>query len=188
MTTFEDIQFDTCYSHPTFRFLLLKNELSNQIGPSPVIVAPNASLMTFIQVFNELIQCQQFINNAKQKLITLFISNEKIIDWNNQINIIDNNIDKIYIYCDTYFDYLKMKRWKGCYQYKIQGVYRQDQVDLNLIKLGIDYIYSIMGEYQDDRGLRRKFCTDARKLTQALMDYFQKQMDDLDESPSEESQ
>ncbi|CAF0884195.1 unnamed protein product [Rotaria sordida] len=182
MTTIHDIIFDENYSHATHRFLLLDDHSTNRIGPLPVIPLSNALLMTFIHVFRNLIQCQRYISDDNRKMITLFISNRNIIDWNNQFDENDNNIDNIHLFCDTYFDYIKMKRWDGCYRRKIQGIHLPDEVDYTLLKLGVDYIHSILPGFREDRGLCRKFCADARQLIGALDKYFQDQMDNLDDS------
>jgi hypothetical protein len=186
MTTVEDIRFDGDYLQAAFRFLFLNNETLNQIGATPVMMLPHALLMTFIQVFRNLIECQQFISSHGRKMMTLLISNEKIIDWDRQIDVIDYNIDKIYVLCDTYFDYLKMKQWRGCYQNKIQDVYQHDDIDYNLLRLGIDYLHSIKKEFHSDRGVLRKICTDGNRLAEALAEYFQNQMDDIDETGTDQ--
>ncbi|CAF1213659.1 unnamed protein product [Rotaria sp. Silwood1] len=185
MKTIDDIVFDANYSHATDQFLLLYDHNTNRIGPSPVVELSNALLMTFVHVFRNFIRCQQYVRDNNQKLITLFISNRNIIDWNNQFDENDHNIDKIHIFCDTYFDYIKMKRWDGCYKTKIRDVCLPDDIDIKLMKLGVDYIHSILPEFKQDRGLYNKFCADARRLLGAIDKFFQIQMDNLDESCSE---
>ncbi|CAF4269767.1 unnamed protein product, partial [Rotaria sordida] len=115
-------------------------------------------------------------------MTTLFISNRNIIDWDNRFDENDNNIDNIHIFCDTYYDYIKMKRWDGCCKRKIQGVHLSEEVDYTLLKLGVNYIHSILPHFRGDPGLCRKFCADARQLIGALDKYFANQMDKLDGS------
>ncbi|CAF2883735.1 unnamed protein product [Rotaria sp. Silwood2] len=182
MKTIDDIVFDENYSHATFRFLVLDDLKINRVGPLPVIELPNALLMTFTHVFRNLIQCQQYIRDDNRKIITLFISNRNIIDWHNRFDETDNNIDKIHIFCDTYYDYIQMKQWNGCYKNKIQDVYLPNEVDYKLVKLGVDYIRAILPDFKEDRGLHRKFCTDARRLLAALDQYFEDQVNNQDES------
>lgn len=191
MSTFNDIQYDTDYSQATFQFLLLYNQYLNPSGPSPVLVLPYASLMTFINVFQNLNRCQQHINNNNnnQKLITLAISDEQIIEWdNNNIRVSDNNIDKVHIFCENYADFLAMKKWDGCYRNKVQDVYLPDTLEFNLLKLGVDYIHKIMPGFRQDRSKYRKFNADANRLLDAMKDYFQEKVDSLDDELGEECQ
>ncbi|CAF3397600.1 unnamed protein product [Rotaria socialis] len=181
MRTIDDINFDRNYLHPTIRFLLLDDLTTNRVGPTPVIPLPNALLMTFVNVYNNLMQCQLYIRNENRKMIKLCISNRNIMDWDNLNNEMHSNVNEVYIFCDTFYDYTLMQRWNGCYQDKIRGVYLPDQVDHKLLKLGIDYIYSILPEFQEDRGLSRIFRADARRLLDALREYFQDQMDENDD-------
>jgi hypothetical protein len=188
MGTIEDIEFDTNYSHATFRFLLLNNQYLNHIGPSPVIVLSHTSLMTFIHVFHDLILCQQHINSDNRKIITLVISNEKIVDWDNNINVTDYNIEKVYIFCEKYSNYIAMKKWDGCYKDKIQDVYLPHEFEYNLLRLGVDYIHKIMPEFRQDRGLCRKLATHAQNLLTTMNNYFQDQIDSLDDPEGEQNQ
>jgi hypothetical protein len=181
MGTIDDIIFDNNYSHAIFRFLLLNDQILNQIGPSPVIVLRHAPLMVFIHVFHDLIQCQQYINNENRKMISLVISEKQIIDWNEEIKAINHNIDKIYIFCSAFSNYSAMKKWHGCYRNKIQDVYLPDTFEYNLLRLGVDYIHKIMPEFRQDRGVYRKFATDAQHLLGALNNYFQDQIDSLND-------
>jgi hypothetical protein len=188
MGSIDDIQFDTNYSPAIFQFLLLNDQRLNQIGLSSVITLPHALLMTFINVFHDLIQCQQYISSDYRKIITLIISHKKMIKWDNEINVIDNNIDKIYIFCDTFSDYLAMKKWDGCYREKIQDVYLPDTLDYHLIMLGIDYIHKVMPEFRDDRRVYRKFGANVQNLIGALNNYFQDQIESLDDDLGVENQ
>jgi hypothetical protein len=183
MGTIDDITFDRNYSHATFRFLLLNEQ---NLGPTPAIILRHVPLMTFIDVFRNLIQCQQNINNDNRKMITLVVSDRNISKWHDQINVIDRNIDKVYIFCETYSDYLAMKKWNGCYREKIQDVYLPDTFEYELLRLGVDYIHKIMPEFRQERGLYRRFGTDARRLLAALDDYFEDQINSLDDGATGE--
>jgi len=185
MGTIDDIEFDDNYSHSIFGFLLLDDQILNHISPSPVIALHHPSLMVFIHVFHDLIQCQQYINNENRKMISLVISEKQITNWNREINVINHNINKVYIFCKTWSNYFTMKQWHGCYRDKIQDVYLPDKFEYNLLRLGIDYIHKIMPEFRQDRGVFRKFVTDAKNLVRALDNYFQDQIDSLDDDLSE---
>jgi hypothetical protein len=187
MTTIEDIQLDTDYSQASSRLLLLNHSYSNQPGPSPVIVLSYASLLTFIGVCDNLVRCQKYIHDHKQKIITLCISDRKIIEWDNKINVTDDNIRKVYIFCNLFQDFLEMKGWNGCYRAQIQDVYLPNELEYNLLRLGVDYIRQIMPEFRNERGLYRKFSNHARELLKAIDNYFRDEIDDLDDPESVEN-
>lgn len=183
MRTFHDIKFDQNYLYSTFQFLLINDNKNNtnRTGPVPVVALPNALIMTFINVFQDLNICRQYISEQNQKVIKLFISNSNLIDWDNVTDKVENNIQDVYVFCDTFFNYLQMKQWKGLYQNKIRDVYLTDQVDYQLLRLGVDYLHSAIPECREDRGLARLFRADAKRLLDALKDYFQDQIDSEDD-------
>ncbi|UJR30327.1 hypothetical protein I4U23_017864 [Adineta vaga] len=185
MGTIEDIVFDDLYSHGTNQFLLLDDEPPSTNGPSPTIPLRSALILTFIRVFRKLLPCQQHVNENNRKIFTLVISNQQLINWNNLINLLDPNLDKVYIYSRSYYDYIRMKRWHGCYRDQIQGVYQCDKLDYKLLLLGVDHIHTVKEECADDRGLCKRFSADGRRLLQALAQYFD---DDEDEPLGEEAQ
>ena len=183
MGTIDGIQTDTDYLHSTFQFLLLNDSYSNHSGSTPVIPLCHAALLSFIQVFQDLIKCQGYVRSDNRKLCTLFISNRKIIEWNQTPNASDTNIHKVYIFCGSYSDFLAMKAWTGCYQAKVQDVYLSENVEYELLKLGVDHIQKILPEFQE-RGLRRKFCCHAREMLKALDKYFEKKSENTDDEES----
>lgn len=185
MGTISEIRTDTDYHHYTVQFLLLNNQYSDQAGTSPVILLSHASLLSFIQVFEDVLQCQGYIRNNIRKLHTLFISHEKIIEWHNRINDTETNIDKVYIFCSLYSDYLAMKAWTGCYRTKIRDVYLSKDMEYHLLKLGFDHIHQILPEFPET-GLKRKLCRQAQDMLRTLSNYFQDRADDNNDDESTE--
>jgi hypothetical protein len=181
MITIDNITYDNDYSHATTRFLLLNDQTLNQTGPSPVIEIPNATLMTFIHVFRDLFQCQAYVRNDNQKLITLVIANKNIIDWDTNIGVTDHNINEIYIFCDTCLSYITMRNWNRCYRNRIRDVYLPDELDFKLLQLGANHVYKIIKDFRETRGLRDKFRADGQRLSQAMANYFQNKIDNEDD-------
>jgi hypothetical protein len=103
------------------------------------------------------------------------------------INVTDDNICNVYIYCNLFENFIEMKRWDGCYRNKIRDVYLLDDLEYHLLKLGVDYIRQIRLEFKNERGLCRKFSNHARELLRALDNYFQKEIDSMDEPESVEN-
>ncbi|CAF3533889.1 unnamed protein product [Rotaria socialis] len=108
------------------------------------------------------------------------------MDWDKLNNEIHFNINEVYIFCDSFNDYILMQKWNGRYQHTIRGVYSPDQVDYRLLRLDVDYIWPILPEFQEDRGLSRIFRADAKRLLTALEEYFQDQTNDEDDDGQNE--
>ena len=185
MGTISGIRTDTDYFQYSVRFLLINNQYSDQAGTSPVILLSNATLLSFIQVFEDVLICQGFIRDNNQKRHTLFISNEKIIEWHNRITDTETNIDKVYIFCSLYSDYLTMKVWPGCYRTKVRDVYLSKDLEYHLLRLGFDHIHQILPEFPE-RGLKRKLGRQAQDMLRTLSNYFQDRADDNNDDESEE--
>jgi len=178
MTTIDDIKFDTDYSYASTFFLLLHDQ------HLPVKLA-HANILTFIRRFHDLFDCQQYVDKNRQKMITLFTTNTKFLDWNTNINVIDDNLYKLFIYCDTPRGHINMKQWNGRYHAKIQEVFMKEDLDYRLLYVGVDYLKTVCDELHEDRGLREKFRADANRICRALGDYFGSQATQLSEENTE---
>jgi len=190
MASFEDIEYDSNYSLASRQFFLLYDTTipSQCAGPSSVIVLNNASILKFICPYNNLLCCRNYIHDHNQKMFTIALSDDKMNEWNDDNNqITETNIRKVFIFCETFSQYLAMKRWRGCYRRKIRGIYLSDTFEQKLLQLGVDYIREILPEFRRERGTYRRLCTDAQNLLQALNNYFQDQIDSLSDDGTEET-
>jgi hypothetical protein len=169
MNTIDDILTDKDYSLASIIFSLLHD---HPIGVSIPIELPHARLLTFIQRFHDVSTYQQYINNNRQKMMTLFLNNNKLLDWDRNRNDIDHNLCDIFVFCDTFRNYLDMNKWKGCYRERIRKVFMHDKLDYQLLYVGLDYLITICEEFHEDDGLREKFCADGRRIAAALGDRF----------------
>lgn len=185
MGTISGISTDTDYLQYSVQFFLVNDQFSDQAGVSPVILLSHAALLSFIQLFEDVLKCQACIQDNNRKLHTLFISNEKIIEWHNRIADTEMNVDKVYIFCTLYSDYLKMKVWRGRYQTQVRDVYLSKDMDYHLLRLGCDHIHQILPEFPE-RGLKRKLCHQAQDMLKSLSNYFQDKADDNNDDDSEE--
>jgi hypothetical protein len=68
-------------------------------GVSPVIPVPNADLMSFIQVFDNVIECQNRIRNS-EKIVTLFGYDQTMQQWLASNTDIPNNLKCMNIFCN----------------------------------------------------------------------------------------
>lgn len=180
MTSIDDIPFDPTHIVLSRGFLLLADAHPN-VGPFPHIAVRDAPLMVFIKVFRNLFQCQAFVSTDNRKMIKLVISDGQLMNWNDQIQAVDNNIEDIHIFAQSYFDYLRMKRWNGLYANRRRSVFEADKLNYKLTMLGIDYLHTLMEEYRSDRSLRERMRQDVLRLNAALTAYFEQAY--LDEEP-----
>jgi len=112
-TSINHIDFDPSYGR-SINWILFLYQLDT-IGP--VIPVPDAHLMRFIQVFNNIIDCHIHISNNLAKEIVLYILNENFHIWLTRQMNIPNNIKTMKILCPedgcVYYDY-----WVKRYRYR----------------------------------------------------------------------
>jgi hypothetical protein len=168
MQSIDDIKFDIDYSYPSTFFLLLYN---HQLHSIPIELS-HADLLTFIRRFQNLFDCQQYVDNNLQKMITLFINNNQFLDWDRNRNSIQPNLCKIFIYCNTFLGYCNMKSWNGPYHEKIRDIFMEEDLNYHLLYAGIDHVRTICAESDEDNGLHEKFQRDGKRICLALGDYF----------------
>ncbi len=181
MTTIDDIKFDTDYSYASSFFLLLHDQHPH----STPVKLPHANILTFIRRFHDLFDCQQYVDKNRQKMITLFTTNNKFLDWDTHIHAIDDNLCKLFIYCDTYRGYINMKLWNGRYQGKIREIFMNEDLDFQLLYVGINYLKTVCNELHEDNSLREKFRADANRICRAMGDYFGSQATQLSQETKE---
>ncbi|CAF2099175.1 unnamed protein product [Rotaria magnacalcarata] len=187
MKTIDDIEYDTNYSHANTHWLLLYDDHRDQIGPSIVVEVPHAHLIKFICTYRTLPDCQRHIRNNRQKKIKLFITNNKLVDWDNNTGVSDLDLKKLFIYCNTDRSFIDMQTWNGCYQDKIEVVFMYHELDYRLTYAGVDYAKEVGDTFKTNDGLYRKFLGDACRLSAALQNNFQHKIDIIDTKLSEQS-
>ena len=179
MAGLEDIRYNPNYALCTTHFLALNDENFNREGPTPPTLVPNASFLSFLRFFNDLFGCDQHIDASKKNMIQLAVSAKSFRDWNTEINVMKDNIRKIYIFCDSYSNYMNMRSWRGSYRNRIRHVCWSNELDELLLKKGLDYVHEAVKEFRDDPGIRNQFRADACQLLTALSTLFQDEADAL---------
>lgn len=172
MYTIDDIQFDNNYAHASRLFLLLHDHSDFQDGTSLVVDLPHAKLLTFVRTVSNLLNCQEFISNQPNKMITLFTNNRKLATWNDQNNETTFNLRELYIFCDGLHSLSRMVRWNGCYKDRVKDTFMHDDLDYELLYVGIRHIKKSSKEFPEDSGLHRKFLLDGQRISMALGNWF----------------
>ena len=99
MPTISDIRSDkyqTWFDDFPVWTLLVYQELH---GVFPVMSIPNADLLSVIQVFNNIIACQNHISTNVGKTITLFGYDENMQQWLRDRVTLPNNLETVKIFC-----------------------------------------------------------------------------------------
>ncbi len=168
MSTIDNIQFNNCiYGHAT-NWSLLLYQLN---GISVVIPLPNANIMPFIRVFNDVIQCQNLIVRNPHKTITLFAYENNIHQWlTNNINM-PSNLQNINIFCHS-DDYLYVTDWTNRHRHRFNNIIFHiiafEHLNYNLLLFGLDHIQRLRREFQDDFGILNLLDQDYQKICDSL--------------------
>lgn len=166
MNTIDNIIFDIDYSCASTSFLLLHDHLPT------LIKLQHADILTYIHRFENLFICQEYVDNNRQKMVTLFTTDRNFLNWDTNIKSIDHNLWKIFIYCDTIHGHMNVIEYQGRYQKKIREIFMNEKLDFYLLSAGLDHLKTICDELDEDDALREKFKTDGKRILNALGDYF----------------
>ena len=167
MQGINNINFDENYLYASKYLLLLHNN-----SQTPPVELRHANLLTYVRRFQNIFNCQEYVDNNRQKEIILFTTDNQFLDWNTNINTIDYNLRKLFIYCNTLVRHFNMIRWNGRYKEKIQEVFIDQDLNYYLLYIGLDYVKNVCDELHEDNGLRNKLCDDGKRIGRALIDYF----------------
>lgn len=171
MSTIDDIRFNRdMYEHATSWTILLY-QLN---GTSAVIPIPNANVMFFIQVFDNRIQCGDWISRNSGKSITLFAYGENLQQWLTEHSPVPNNIQSVKIFCHS-DDRSYLTRWTDRYRHRYRHVLFQvitfDNLDYELLSFGLEHIGRIRLEFPADFGILNLLDYDCKRICDSLGNY-----------------
>jgi hypothetical protein len=119
---------------------------------SPVIPVPNADLMSFIQVFDNVIECQNRIRNS-QKLVTLFAYDKNMYQWLTSNTDIPNNLKYMNIFCNPE-DWFFLTGWAGNYIDRLKNtvfhIITSEHLNHKLLSFGAKYLRELRKQFQND--------------------------------------
>lgn len=171
MSTIDQIEFNRdIYQHAT-NWTLLLYELD---GIAVAIPMPNANLMCFIQVFDNLLQCENYIETNSRKLITLFAYDKNLRRWLIQNSPVPNNIRHVKIFCHS-DDQLFLTRWINRYRQAYVNIWFEiitfDELNHELLSFGLEHIRNLREEFREDNGVLNVLDQDYQRICQGLGDY-----------------
>ncbi len=178
MQTINDITFNkNLYSNfNQWIIILYQKEI-----PSLTLILSNANLMTFIQPFDNISRCQEYIMINDQKTFTIFTYSGNIRTWLAKNNHIPNNVDSIIIFCPFSNEIEYWKRWTRRYTQKIKDVITYDVLERQLLMFGIKYIEDLFFNFQNDEQIFNLLKEDRTKMCLALVNCFEKEAEKQDE-------
>lgn len=171
MPTIDDIEFNRfIYEHATDWTLILY-EIN---GISVVIDIPDANLMSFIQTFNDSIECQELVLRNPRKIITLFVYEKNIQQWLANDNNISDNLQNIKLFCHS-DDRLYITEWANRYKNRFNNIIFDiinfEHLNFNLLSFGLEYIKRLRREFQNENGILNILDEDYKRICQSLGNY-----------------
>ncbi|CAF0798786.1 unnamed protein product [Adineta steineri] len=172
MQTTDNIIFDdNLYRSAThWTFLLYE-----QNGVSLTIPLPNADLMSFIKPFNNISQCQEFVETNLRKIITLFVWDENIQQWLTDAPSIPISLHEIKIFCnscDRSFVNASIRRHMHRFKNTTFEIITDDKLNYDLMLFGVGHLKKLFTDFQPNSSPYRKLILNYKRLCRALANYF----------------
>ena len=171
MSTIDNIRFNSGIYQPATSWTLLLYQLN---GTSVVIPVPNADVMFFIQVFDNLMQCEDWISRNSGKSITLFAYGQNLQEWLIKNSPVPNNIQGVKIFCHS-DDQSYLTHWTNRYRHRYRHVLFEvipmNNLNYALLSFGLDHIQRLRLEFQEEYGILNLLDCDCKRICQSLGDY-----------------
>ena len=171
MSTIDHIRFNgDIYRHATnWSFLLYQLD-----GISVTIPVPNADVISFIQIFDNLSRCVDRIERNSGKLITLFTYEKNLQQWLTRNSPIPNNIQHVKIFCHS-DDHAYLTHWIDRYRHRYENLHFEnitfDNLNYILLAFGLEHIRRVREEFREDFGVLNLLDRDYRRICQSLGNY-----------------
>ena len=177
MSTIDDITFDKTIFSQVHHLVLLLYQV-NEVAL--VIPLSNAHLLKFIQSFDDILRCQNYINTNDNKTFTLFGYSGNIETWLWNHHIIPDHLDEIIMFCPNAIDREYFRRWARRYTHKVKDFILYDELDRESLIFGMKYVNNLHTYFQHDETILNLLREDHRKMTLALMDCLAKEINKQD--------
>ncbi|CAF1201533.1 unnamed protein product [Adineta steineri] len=165
MQTIANIDFDSTLYSQAHHWMLILYQMNE---PSMAIHLDNVHLMRFIQPFDNMPRCQNYINTNTVKTFTLFSYIGNILTWLWNNNAIPDHLNHIIIFCPSSSDKKYLQAWTKRYTKKIRDIITHDALDRELLIAGMKYIEELCS-YCEDEGVLNLLKEDHKKVCLALM-------------------
>ncbi len=163
MQTINNIRFeDTLYSQAEYLAILLCHKKGSHV----TTLLSNAP---FIQIFNDVEKCENYIEKNKEKKITLFIDEDNI-EWlagNSYLTDV-SQVETIYICCLSLNEQHYWTEQTQCFRRTIREVFLHEELNFKLLLFGLNHIDKVRKQYFDDYGVLNRLDDDYKKISRAL--------------------
>ena len=172
MQTIDDIRYDgNLYTRASSWTLLLYQ----QNGVSIPIHLPDANLMSFIRVHDDITQCQNHIGGNLGKMITLFVSEENMVDWLRNNIAVPHNLLDIKIFCQP-DEQLFVRAWARRYTHRLRNtsleIINLDTLNYKLLLFGVDHLKRLHSDFRPRSRSRRWPRRNYKCICRALANHF----------------
>ncbi|CAF3215752.1 unnamed protein product [Rotaria socialis] len=172
MQSIHTIRFNNNVYHNGSHFTLLLYEHN---GVAVAIPLPNSDLMSFVRVFNNIIECRNHIETNLQKLVTLFGYDDNIRHWLSSVDNIPPNLAEIKIFCPAE-DRLFATSWTRRYRKRFENItfdiINFEELNYRLLLFGIDHLKQLHSDFQPDSPELQQLVLDYKRVCHALANYF----------------
>jgi hypothetical protein len=148
MTTINDIQFDENLFSQFHSLVVLLYQINEGVCLS--IPLSYRDSLTFVKTFDDISACQHFLTTNDQTTITLFTYCENIQTWLYNNNPIPENVSEIIIFCSCPRDVQFYNYWIRRYTQKVTDVITINQLERQLLLIGMNYIKKLCLNLRDD--------------------------------------
>jgi hypothetical protein len=170
MQTINDIRFDANLYSQFDSWVAILYQINE--GVALFIPLYNIDLLTFVQPFDEIIPCQDFIKNNDKKTFTLFTYSDNIDTWLWNNNPITDNLEEIIIFCPFPENIQYYTDWTRRYTKKVTIIVTFDQLERELLVFGMKYINNLCSNFQGDENTRQLLETHRKKIHSASRNAF----------------
>lgn len=172
MQTIDDIRFNAhLYENCSVWAILLCQQ--NRVNVP--IQLSNADLMSFVEPFNNIAQCQGRIQMNPRKLVTLFVDESNIQPWLTSHNV-PNNVQEIRIFCDSndrLFVNALTRRHAHRFQHTTWETIGHETLNYRLLLFGVDQLKEILrSDFEQGSNSYQQAHQNYKSICHALANYF----------------
>lgn len=183
MPYLDDITYDIIYDTASALSRILYQP--DQQHPYITIQLTTSEPFTFIRLFDNIVECQDYIRQNVQKQITLFISSIHVI---NVPALFDcEHLRDIYIFCMLPRHKSFVSRYLHSIQHKVRNIFMFEKLECELLLHGLNHCKKVADENEhQNHAIRDLALRDGKRLAEVLSNYFATQIEQSNEQHSQE--
>ena len=184
MPYLDDITYDIIYDAASALSRILYQP--NQQHPYITIQLTTSEPFTFIRLFDNIVECQDYIRQNVHKQITLFISSANVIGM--RALFACNQLRDIYVFCMLPRHKPFFSRYLQDVQHKVRNIFMYDKLECELLLHGVNHCRKVADQNErENHAITTLALRDGERLATVLSNYFATQMAQHSDQQSHES-